>query len=96
MAETPQIQHQSSVPGRQRVPEALYTLSDIPAPSLVEMKSSALRHFLPSLDPSDHFPCGMKGLDKILIVKLFSIEFVATHSWISSWSGQQPAWKGWD
>lgn len=96
MAETPQIQHQFSVPGPQRIPQALDTLSDVLAPSLAELKSPALRHFLPSLDPSDHFPCGMKGLDKILIVKLFSIDFVATHSWISSLSGQQPAWKGWD
>lgn len=70
-------------------------ISSAPDLARAEEPSPPPRPFPPSLNPSDHFPHGIKALDsRTLIVKLFSIGFMATHSWISSWSGRQPAWKG--
>lgn len=70
-------------------------ISSTPDLTRAEEPRPHYRPFLPSLDPYDHFPCGIKALDnKAFIVKLFSIGFTATQSWISSWSGPQPAWKG--
>lgn len=66
------------------------------APDLTRLEEPRPHHRLvpPSFDPYDHFPCRIKALDnKTFIVKLFSIGFMTTRSWISSWSGPQPAWK---